>query len=245
MTFNQDLIANKNTAKWVGGLFLISYAGVFIGNAISSTIIDKADYLFTAYPDRGQVTLGVVIELLNDIAVVGIAVLLYPLLRRYNEGVALWYVGLRVLEAAFLMMSKVSTLSIVDLSEGFLVGGAVDEASYDSLGTLALASRDAAGQMGTYAFIVGGVALYYLLLRSELVPRFISIWGLLSIASLIAANLFAVPDLTQSFEFAMLLYFPIVANELFLAGWLLVKGFRTKPAYGDSEPVVRLQERST
>ena len=235
MTSDQYLTTNRNTARWVGALFLISYAGVFIGNAISSAVIDKADYLFTAYPDRGQVTAGVVIELFNDIAVVGIAVLLYPLLRRFSEGVALWYVGLRVLEAAFLMMAKVSTLSIIDLSEDFLAGGAVDEALYDGLGTLALASRDAAGQMGVYAFLVGGVALYYLLLRSELVPRFISIWGLLAIASLATANLFAVPDLTQSFELAMVLYLPIVANELFLAGWLLVKGFSTKPVDVQSE----------
>lgn len=225
MNVRQELSTDRNTARLVGALFLISYAGVFIGNAISSAIIDKADYLFTAYPDRGQVTLGVVIELLNDIAVVGIAVLLYPLLRRVSEGIALWYVGLRVLEAALLMVSKVSTLSIIDLSDDFLAMGAVNEASYDSLGTLALATRDAAGQMGAYAFMVGGIALYYLLLRSQLVPRFISIWGLLGIASLIAATVFAVPDLTQSFEFAMLLYLPIVANELFLAGWLLVKGF--------------------
>lgn len=81
--------------------------------------------------------------------------------------------------------------------------------------------------IATVAFIVGGIALYYLLWRSELVPRFISIWGFVAIASLIAANAFGVPDLTQSFEPAMVLYFLIVLNELFLAVWFLVKGFNT------------------
>ena len=50
MTIVQDLRASKNTARWVGVLFLISYAALFIGNAISSAIIDTADSLF-AVPD--------------------------------------------------------------------------------------------------------------------------------------------------------------------------------------------------
>lgn len=103
--------------------------------------------------------------------------------------------------------------------------GAADAAGLENLSVLAFAQRDAANVIATIAFILGGIALYYLLLRTELVPRFISIWGLLAIASLIAANAFGVPDLTQGFEPAMILYLPIVANELFLTGWLLFKGF--------------------
>lgn len=223
--------ANKRTARIVGALILISYAGVFIGSEITGAIIGESDYLLNAYPDRAEVMLGVLVELINDIAVIGIAVMLYPLLRKFSEGVALFYVGLRILEAAFFMMSKVGTLSLIDLSEDYLAGTA-DTAGLESLGVLALAQRDAASVIATIAFILGGIVLYYLLLGSELVPRFIAIWGLLAVASLMAANLLGVPDLTQGFEPAMILYLPIVANELFLAGWLLVKGFSPRAPSG-------------
>ncbi len=114
---------NKKTARIVGALFLISYAGVFIGSEITGAILGESDYLLNAYPDRAQVVWGVLIELVNDIAVIGIAVMLYPLLRKFSEGVALFYVGLRVLEGAFFMVSKVSSLSIIDLSEKYLAMG--------------------------------------------------------------------------------------------------------------------------
>ena len=234
--------ANRRTAIIVGALFLISYAGVFIGSAVTGGVVDS-DYLLNAFPDRAQLTMGTLIELVNDLAVIGIAVLLYPFLRKASEGVALFYVGLRILEGAFFMVAKVSTLALVDVSEDYLAAGTAEAASYERMGELALAMRDAANVIATISFIIGGIALYYLLLRSELVPRFISIWGFVAIASLIAANVFGVPDLTQTFEPAMLLYLLIVANELFLAGWLIVKGFNA-PAI-ESEPPVPSQRELT
>ena len=236
--------AARTTARVVGVLFLVSYAGVFIGSELTGGVIDEPGYLTNAYPDRAQVQIGTLIELVNDIAVIAIAVLLYPLLRRFNEGVALGYVALRVLEGGFFMVAKVSTLSLIDVSDSFLNPGDAGALDAESQGALALAQRDAANELATIAFILGGIALYYLLLRTQLVPTFISIWGLLAIASLIAANVLQVPDLTQGFEPAMLLYFPIVLNELFLAGWLIVKGFTPSAIQsetagaGDSAPAM-------
>lgn len=232
---------DKRTARIIGTLFLISYAGVFIGSEISGAVLNESDYLLNAYPDRGQATVGVLIELLNDLAIVGIAVLLYPLLRKVSEGVALFYVGLRVIEAAFLMVYKVGSMSLIEISERFLESGTTNPAGFEDMGTQALVFREAAGWMGAISFMVGGLALYYLLYRSELVPRFISVWGLLAVGSLMAAIAFEVPDLTQGFEPAMVLYFPIVINELFLAGWLLVKGFSSRAIA--SEPKVRVLAR--
>ncbi len=76
--------------------------------------------------------------------------------------------------------------------------------------------------------MTGAVLLYILLYRSRVVPRFISVWGFLAVAALAMTMVFDIPDLTQTFEPAMLLYLPIVANELFLAGWLLVRGFQAE-----------------
>ena len=130
--------SNRRTSIIVGGLFLISYAGVFIGSSITGGVVD-ADYLVNAFPDRFQLTLGTLVELVNDLAVIGIAVLLYPFLKKASEGVALFYVGLRILEAAFFMVAKVATLAFVDISENFLAAGTAEAATYERLGELALA----------------------------------------------------------------------------------------------------------
>ncbi len=174
--------------------------------------------------------MGVLVELLNDVAIVGIAVLFYPFLSKFGAGLALGYVGLRILEATFLILVKIGTLSFIGLSQDARDAGAVDGAAYDRQGELIMSMRAVAGQLDTVFFILGAVLLYYLLLRSELVPPFIPIWGLVAIAALIVPLVMGTPDLTQQFEPAALLFFPIVLNELFLAGWLLVKGFKPEPA---------------
>ena len=79
--------------------------------------------------------------------------------------------------------------------------------------------------VNTVFFIVGAVMLYSMLVKSKLVPRIISIWGLIAVTSLIAANIIGVPDVTQGFRPGQLLYFPIMTSEVLLAIWLIAKGF--------------------
>jgi hypothetical protein len=84
--------------------------------------------------------------------------------------------------------------------------------------------------INTVFFLVGALILYSMLAKSRLVPRFISVWGLIAVAALTAANIIGVPDLTQGFDPGQLLYFPIMTSELLLAIWLIAKGFNPSAA---------------
>jgi hypothetical protein len=95
---------------------------------------------------------------------------------------------------------------------------------YEGLRSMALATNSWAGKLATVAFVLGAIGLYSLFYRSRLVPRFISAWGLIGVVLLIVANLLAV-DVTAGFQPAAVLFLPIVLNELFLAIWLIVRGF--------------------
>jgi hypothetical protein len=215
----------RRTATMVGVLFLLGYLGVFLGSALYAPTLDAPDYLARIFPERARVIRGMLIELINDAAVVGIAVLLFPILRRHGEGIALGYVGFRVVEAAILVVGKTSVLSLVTLSQEYIAAGAAEASSYRAAGAFALAAREWTGKISSAFFILGAVILYSMLYKSKLVPRFISVWGLVAAASLATANLLGVPDLTQGFQPAMILYSPIVVSELLLAIWLIVKGF--------------------
>ncbi len=123
-----------------------------------------------------------------------------------------------------LVVGKIGVMTTLGLSDsGFTTGAS--PALFQTIGSVALQARFWSGKLSTVFFIIGAVIFYLILLRSRLVPRFISIWGLVSAAALTVANLAGVPDLTQSFEPAMLLYFPIVISELLVAVWLIAKGF--------------------
>jgi hypothetical protein len=212
------------TARTVGLLFLISYAAFIAGSALLGAALDPSTDLGAIFPSSTQVTAGVLLQFTNDAAIIGIAVLLFPILRRHGEGLALGYVGLRIIEAAAYAVARISTLSLVTVSEKYAAAGAADAPYYQALRMGALADITAAGLLATVAFILGAVVLYSLLYRSRLVPRWLSVWGLGAVAALTVANV-VVPSSAKDFQPAMLLFIPIILNELLLAIRLVARGF--------------------
>jgi hypothetical protein len=218
----------------VGALFLISYFGVFAGAAVLGPILEAPDYLEKFHPNKIQVVTGVLLELVNGIAVLGIAVLLYPFLKHYGEGIALGYVGLRVLECAMQVAMDMSPLSMLSLSRDFIQSGGTNASLFQILGTSYLADREAASVMLLVFFSTGALLFYHLLYKSKLVPRFISVWGVIALVLIVVMNILDVQGNAGLF-FAL----PIIGNEIFLALWLIVKGFdpsavASRPAIGST-----------
>lgn len=216
---------DRKIAIVVGGLFLIGYVGVFLGSAFYAPFVDAPNYLNVVYPNRVQVIVGMLIELINDAAVIGIAVMLFPILRKHGERLALGYVSFRIIESVILIVSKFNVLSLIDLSRDYLAGGASGAPYLEVVGASALAARYWAGKIQVIFFVISALIFYVVLYRSRLLPRFISVWGFIAVASLIAANVLPVPDLTQGFSVAQLLFLPIFLSEILVAVWLIVKGF--------------------
>jgi hypothetical protein len=215
---------NNKTARIVGALFLASNVTFLLGAFVFvEPILGAPDYLTLASANRTQVVLGALLELVNGIAYVGIAVLVFPILRQRFESMALWYVGFRIIEFVMQTLSDLSPLSLVRLSEEFVRAGAAESSSFQALGTLLLAERYWAFQMVTIALVLGALIFYYMLYQSRLIPRFISVWGLIgAIAVLVTAMLDTFGISPGSLEFLGVL---MLLNELFLGVWLIVKGF--------------------
>ena len=214
----------RTTAAAIGVLFLLSYAGFTTGTALVFPSLDPSRDLAAIGADEGRLIAGTLLLFVNMAAIIGIAAMLFPVIRPHGEGVALWYIGFRVLEAAAFVVGTVGVLSLISVSEASIAAAAPSAPVYEGFRSMALAANWWAGKLATVAFIFGAVALYSLLYRSRIVPRFIAAWGLVAVAMLIVANLLAV-DVTAGFQPAALLYAPIALNELFLALWLIVRGF--------------------
>jgi hypothetical protein len=92
-----------------------------------------------------------------------------------------------------------------------------------SQNALLLEIRDWIYVSHAYIFILGALIFYYLLYQSKLIPRYISVWGVIAVIMLLVGNLLEI----MGFSLAMLifLFLPIMLNEVFLAIWLIAKGF--------------------
>ena len=213
----------NKTAKIVGALFLISNITFILGAIVFvEPILSAPDYLVLVSANRAKVILGVLLELINGIAYVGIAVLMFPILRQRFESMTLGYVGFRVIEFVMQTLTDLSPLSLLTLSEEFVRAGAPAASSFQTLGTILLAERDWAFQMVSITFGLSALMFYYILYQSKLIPRFISIWGLVGAAVVLAntiLDMFGLPP--GNLGVIMLL------NELFLGVWLIVKGFNS------------------
>jgi hypothetical protein len=213
--------AANRTARIVGSLFLVSNFTFLLGAiAFLEPNLSAPDYLTLVSANKTQVILGAFLEIINAFAYLGIAVLMFPLLKHRFESLALGYVGIRILEFVMQILSDLSPLSIVTLSAEAAKTGAADAASLEALGALLLAERAWAFQMVSVTFAAGALVFYYMLYRARLIPRFISIWGAIGAATVLVNTLldmFGIPP--GNLGIIMLL------NELFLGVWLIAKGF--------------------
>lgn len=171
----------RRKAAIVGVLILVAYSMLAGGN-----------------PDARVA--GMVLEVISGAAVIGIALIMYPLLKPYNDKVSLLYIGLRSIEGLLMIITGALFLS------------------YNSQ---LLAIRDSIWAGHAYVFISGALVFYYLLYISTLIPRWLSGWGIIASILLLLGNLMEFAGMTPS----MALYLPIIANEVVLAIWLIVKGF--------------------
>ena len=219
-------MSTKTTARFVGALFLIAMVTSLLGGVWLESITGAPDYLVELSSQKTQVVSGVLLELVNCIAVVGIAAALFPLMRVHNEALAAGYLGTRVIEAVVLSVAAISPLLLVTLSQEYVAAGAPDAAYFQTAGALVMAARENLASLLTPVFFsLAALLLYYFLYRSRLVPRLIPVWGFIAVVALFTWNLLEAFGLSVSA--GMVFALPMILNEIFLGIWLLVKGFNS------------------
>lgn len=229
----------RRTAIAVGVLFIAAIVMLFIGEAIYKPILDEPDYLDNAHPERAVVIAGILVEYAGAPAVVAISLLLYPVLRRHSEVMALGYVGFRVLEMAILSVAYVSRLAQVSLSERFLDESGADASSYQALGGVLESINDWAGTQGLIYLVIfnlGSFVLYSALYRSELVPRLVSISGIIAATVLLVGSvLLDAFGESPGAGVELAVAGPIAIVEVMLSGWLIAKGFNQSAVMAGQE----------
>ena len=217
----------RKTAIIVGILFLVCTAASLLSFAFTGSILEDQDYLTKLTLNETSVTIGALIEFIWAAAGAGIAIGLYPLLKKYNGALALGSVSFRVVENVFVLIGTLSLLSLLTLSQEFIAAGAPGASSFQTSGTLLLALRDwSLNVIGPLAFSLGALMYYVILYKSKLIPRWLSGWGVLGAVLLLAATVLA--SFTHDFGMESVqtyLSIPIGVNELVLAVWLIAKGF--------------------
>ena len=218
---------DRKTAIVVGVLFLLGFAGVF-GPVIVSPILDNPNYLIKIFENKNLVLVGALFQLIMALACAGIAIGLYPILKKHNEPLALGAVGFRIIENVFQMVAALGLLLLVTLSQESVKADALAASAFQAVGASLLAVRFwTALVLSQFGWGLGALMYYYVFYRSNLIPRWLSGWGLIAIILHLTSVFLTMFTQIDPFSGSPIFFLslPIGLQELTLAGWLIVKGF--------------------
>ena len=230
--------AYRNNAISAGVLFIIADLVAFAGFPFLAPMNDT-NYLVSVSTNGGLVATGALLVFMGGAAAIGIAISLYPVLRKYNEGLALGAVGFRIVEGLFYFVGVTCLLLLITLSQQFVNAGAPVASYFQTLGVLVVSGyRWAINVVALLAFSIGCFLYYIIFYRTKLVPRWLSGWGVVASTLTILSALLAMFGLIDRFSTAqVVLNLPILPQELVLGVWLIVKGFNPSVITSESSHV--------
>jgi hypothetical protein len=211
----------RGTAALVGGLFLLSTATFIVSNVLITPLLDSHNVLGAIAGNSQRMIVASLIALIEGVATVGIALALYPILKRQHPALALGFAGMRIAELAIAAVGfGLGGLLLVTLSTT-AANGANSE-----LGTVLVALRHWTIMLVYVYTAVGGVMLSYMLLRTRIVPRGFSLLGLIGYPALLLAAVLDMLGIVDTVGGAGLVgLVPGGLFELLLPIWLIAKGF--------------------
>ena len=219
--------ANKTTARTVGILYIIGTVAGIMSVVATGPVRGAQDYLVAVPANETRLVVGALCVLTMGLALAMVPVVMFPVLRRHNEALALGYVVLRGgLEAVGYIVITTSWLLLVPLSQ--IYAGVLNAADVQAPDTMLLEAAGI-GSVMTIVFCLGALIFYYLLYRTKLVPRWLSGWGLIAIVPYVASGsllaMFGILDTLSPTYVSLQL--PLALQEMVLAVWLIVRGFNS------------------
>ena len=212
---------------------VVSIFGAFF---VLNPILNASDYLARVFPNQGAVELGSLLWSINNIGLVFIAVFAFPVLRKLDEALAVGYLASRIIEGTIMMVGIAATLLLIPLSQEFLKAGAPQGSWFQAIGDVLKQARFLGlSQLSLPMLGLGGCLFTWMLFRYRLVPRFISVVGLIGYALVFLYSIvgwFGLIDLTPLASGPVgVLALPVAVFEIILLPfWLLFRGFKTPEA---------------
>ena len=219
---------DRRIAVVTGVLFIAATTASLTGNSFTGPLLNAPDYLSRMSSNGDRIIIGALLSFIAAACSSSIAIALYPILKRYGEGLALGAVGFRLIEGVFYIVNTICLLTLLTVSQEFVQVGGQSASQLQTIGHLLLAARDLAGFVfAVLAFCTGALMYYVIFYRSKLIPRWLSVWGIIAILMLLSAVFITLFD-GEPFSISgslVGLALPIAVQEIVMAVWLIVKGF--------------------
>ncbi|MCL4299036.1 MAG: DUF4386 family protein [Anaerolineae bacterium] len=211
---------------FLGTVFGVTSA-IVGGEVLSSLVIAKplegVDMLGLVAANSSQLTKGAFFILMMGISLAAMTIFLYPIFRKDSEELALGMLLFRgALEGTWYFTATLAILTLVALGNEYVAAGA-DSATLQSMGNVLYQFQDLLAPVGTIVFLIGATCLYISFYRTRLIPRWLTIWGLVGVVPYSAYALLHFFHLDTGYGFYLQMV--LAPQELVMGAWLVIKGF--------------------
>jgi hypothetical protein len=211
------LAASRMTySRVIGALFLLGFLSYGIGSGLVASLVGSSHFLSTIAASQTLLVIGAFLMFLNTGVDLAKGVLFFPILEKHSKRTALAYLATMIVEVVLLDLGVLALLLIVPLAKH------AGEAGAQTLGSILVQSNAMAYQMGEMTLGVGAVFLCVLLFRTQLLPRWLAISGLIGYPVLVAGTIAEIFGI----HIGLYLTIPGFFFELVLPFWLFFKGFQ-------------------
>ena len=206
-----------------GGLI----GGEVLTSLISSKPLAGVDMLSLVVANSSRLTGGAFLTLMMGISLVAMTVFLYPVIRKASKELAMGMVLFRgALEGTAYIASTLSILTLVAVGNEYIATGA-NSAALQSMGKVMYQFQDRLAPVNSIIFLIGTTCLYLSLYRTRLIPRWLSVWGLIGVVPYMAYALLHFFHMDTGYGFYLQMV--LAPQEMVMAVWLIVKGFNPSP----------------
>lgn len=207
----------------VFGILGAIYGGEVLSSIVTGKPLSGVDTLGLVASSSTQLTGAAFFTLMMGISLVAMTVFLYPIFRKDSEELAMGMLLFRgALEGTFYFITTIAILKLVALGNQYVAAG-VDSAALQSMGNVYYQFIDLIGPVGTIVFLIGATCLYVSFYRTRLIPRWLSIWGLIGVVPYAAYALLHFFHMDNGIGFYLQMV--LAPQEIVMGLWLLIKGF--------------------
>ena len=217
---------DRKTAAVVGVLFILGTVPALLSLPLMANTVNAPDPLTAISTNAGQMIIFTAIKFIMGVSCAGIGLALYPILKKYNEGLAIGSAGFRVIEGVLDVVGALFYVVLLALSQEFVKAGAPESSYFQTADVLI---NTGIGWFTNVAMLltfgIGALMYYVVFYQYRLVPRWLTVWGLVGITlTIISALLVMFHLIPPAGTIQIVLNMVILPQELVLAVWLIAKG---------------------
>jgi len=208
---------------FLGVFFFLQAATSLISGAfLFNPLIDDSNIVITMTNMANNpvtVQAAILFDMITAIGIIILGICLYQLLKKTDKLLASIGLGLYIFEATLLVVSKYVAFILLGLSSLYIDSPTVEIANYASI------VLDLNGFIYSSHIIPFGIAafiFYYLLYKSNVIPRWMSLWGIINVSVVLIGVVLMMYNVNVPF----ILLVPYVPFEFGVGIFIFVKGVR-------------------